>query len=297
MADAVKIAFHPDGIMVAITKILPLKQVSGDTKHSRLYVRIAASVREVGLIEPLVIYPKGGKNGQYSLLDGHIRLEILKDMGQTEVFCLVATEDEAYTYNHKVSVVSPIQEHFMILKAIENGVSEERLAKALAVDVSSIRQKRDLLNGICPEAVEVLKDKQAPSRDGLRLLRRVKPMRQIEMAQLMAAASNYSAAYAKLLLAATPADQLVEGELPAEVRQIKPEDLARMERELNSLGRDLKMREETYGKNMLHLVMVTAYLRKLLGNTAVAKHLSNHHCELASQIRQIIESTTLSNPI
>lgn len=53
---------------------------------------------------------------------------------------LVATEDEAFTYN-KVSRIAVIQEHKMILKAIEKGVPEERLAMALNVNVSSIRPR------------------------------------------------------------------------------------------------------------------------------------------------------------
>ena len=47
----------------------------------------------------------------------------------------------------------------MILKAIERGVSEDRIAAVLDVDVARIRIKRDLLNGIAPEATELLKDK------------------------------------------------------------------------------------------------------------------------------------------
>ncbi len=34
---------------------------------------------------------------------------------------LVSTDDEAFTYNHKVNQLQPIQEHFMILRAIKNG--------------------------------------------------------------------------------------------------------------------------------------------------------------------------------
>ena len=37
----------------------------------------------------------------------------------------------------------------MIAKAIKNGVSVERIARALNVDSSAIRQKRDFLDGIC----------------------------------------------------------------------------------------------------------------------------------------------------
>jgi hypothetical protein len=40
----------------------------------------------------------------------------------------------------------------MILKAIERGVSEDRLASVLNVNPDHIRRKRRLLVGICPEA-------------------------------------------------------------------------------------------------------------------------------------------------
>jgi hypothetical protein len=49
----------------------------------------------------------------------------------------------------------------MILRALERGVPEERLAKALDINVASLRRKRDLLDGICPEVEEMLKDRMS----------------------------------------------------------------------------------------------------------------------------------------
>ena len=72
----------------------------------------------------------------------------------------------------------------MILRAIKNGVTEERIARSLHVDLYKIRQKRELLDGICPEAVQLLKDKRVTG-SGFRELRKVKPMRQIEIAELL----------------------------------------------------------------------------------------------------------------
>ncbi|WP_312010068.1 plasmid partitioning protein RepB C-terminal domain-containing protein [Bradyrhizobium australafricanum] len=46
----------------------------------------------------------------------------------------------------------------LILKAIEKGVSEARIAKAPTVDVASIRRRRKLLDGIWTGAVELLKE-------------------------------------------------------------------------------------------------------------------------------------------
>ena len=88
--------------------------------------------------------------GKYLLLDGHLRIDVLKDMGQTDVTCLVSTDDEAFTYNKRVNRLAMIQEHKMILKAIERGVPEERIAKALNVDVQSIRAKAAASGGNLP---------------------------------------------------------------------------------------------------------------------------------------------------
>lgn len=75
------------------------------------------------------------------MLDGHVRLEALRELGQTHVRCLVAMDDETDTYNKRVNPMSPIQEHLMIVKAIKSGASEERIATVLNVDIASIRQK------------------------------------------------------------------------------------------------------------------------------------------------------------
>jgi len=154
----VKMAFIPETVMIDVDKILPLKQIKPSTKNTKKYRQIYTSVKEVGIIEHLVVYPQNDKTGFYMLLDGHMRLEALKDLKQKEVRCLISTDDEGFTYNHKVNRLSTIQEHFMILKAIEKGVSEERIAQTLNVNIAKIREKRDLLKGITPEIVELLKD-------------------------------------------------------------------------------------------------------------------------------------------
>jgi len=161
MTNRIRLACDPRILVLPISSILPTKTLGPGIKKSKKYRRIAASIPEVGIIEPLVVYPQGNGSTQYALLDGHIRLAILKEMGQEKVTCLMSTDDEAFTYNHKVNPLSAIQEHFMIMEAIRQGVSEERIAKTLDVDVAAIRRKRDLLDGICPEAVQLLKEKRA----------------------------------------------------------------------------------------------------------------------------------------
>lgn len=279
---------------IEIKRILPLRKIAPGTQKSVKYRRIAASIREVGIIEPLVIYPQKNDDDVYILLDGHIRLDILKESKQQSVDCLIALDDEAFTYNHKVNRLSAIQEHFMLMQAVKNGVSEQTIAAALNVDVSKIREKQNLLVGICPEAVQLLRGKRSTA-GSLRQLRKVKPMRQIEMAELMCASNNYSVGYAKCLLAATPPDQLVEQDNTKEVGGLAAADMARMEREMEAIGQDFRRIEETHGKNVLNLVIVVGYVKKLIDNARIVRFLAQNHPELLTEFQKMAESRTLTD--
>src|SRR5712675_265473 len=118
----------------------------------------------------------------------------------------------------------------MIIKAIERGVSEERIAKSLNVDVENIRRKRRLLDGICSEAVEILSDKHI-ALHAFAELKKLAPLRQIEAAELMVAMNKYTISYAKSLVAATPNAQLADGHKPRSIKGVSEEQRAIMERE------------------------------------------------------------------
>lgn len=297
MPDAVQMAFDPKGMMLPVGHILPVRAMRPEMRKGQQYLRLLASIREIGMIEPLIVYPQetaGRGEPRYTLLDGHFRLDVLKEIGRTEAFCLVAKDDEAFTYNHKINRMAPIQEHFMILRALEHGVSEERIAATLSVNVAAIRSKRDMLTGICPEAVAMLKDKNVTTK-GLRELKRAVPMRQIEMAELMVAANNYSTDYAMCLLAATPEKDLVDAEKKRALPGMKPEDIIRMEREMELLGRDFLMIEESHGKNTLNLVLAIAYLRKLLANASVDKYLAQRYPDILGEFQRLAEAQDLKS--
>ena len=95
-----------------------------------------------------------------------------------EAPCLLAKDDESYTYNHRINRLSTIQEHYMIRRAIDRGVSKERLARAFGVNLSSINRRISLLEGICPDAIARLQDKQF-TPDVTRVLPKRAPMRAI----------------------------------------------------------------------------------------------------------------------
>jgi ParB-like chromosome segregation protein Spo0J len=85
----VKMGFEEVSVRLPIADIQPLRLVSNGVKKTPKYAQIAASIREVGLVEPPVVARDRSDLSRYLLLDGHFRLEVLKDMGETEVVCLI----------------------------------------------------------------------------------------------------------------------------------------------------------------------------------------------------------------
>ena len=292
-ASMVKMAFEETEVRVAIAQIQPLKLVSGTIKKTAKYAQIVASIREVGIVEPPVVARDTGEPGKYLLLDGHLRIDVLKDMGETDVTCLVSTDDEAFTYNKRVNRLAIIQEHRMILKAVQRGVPEDRIARALNVDVQSIVRKRRLLEGICSEVAEILKDKHI-AIDTFTELRKMLPLRQIEAAELMVAMNKYTISYAKSLLAATPQSQLVEADKPKHVRGLSDEQVALMERESVNLEREFRIAEKSYGTDHLDLVLTNGYLGKLLGNTRVVRYLAQHNRDILTEFQKLAEIETVA---
>jgi hypothetical protein len=293
----IKRAFQPDVRVVPIAAILPMVNVQPATRKSPKYRRIRSSIEQVGVVEPIVVFPKQRPDNteQYLLLDGHLRLDILREMGKTEVQCLISTDDEALTYNHKVNHISPIQEHFMVMKALESGVPEERIASTLSVDVAAIRKKRDLLDGICAEAVQLLRDRSiAP--EALRTIKKVKPMRQIAIAELMIASGNYTSTYSKCLLAATPQEELLERDGHKDFPGMRPEDLARMEREMHVLEKDFRRIEDSHGRNTLNLVLAVGYIRKLMADAGVVRFLSRKHADMLLEFQKLADEDDLRIP-
>jgi ParB-like chromosome segregation protein Spo0J len=252
-------------------------------RKSETYRRIAASIQNVGLIESLVVFP--GANGKYTLLDGHTRLDILINMNVATVECLLATDNEAYTYNKRVNHIPPIAQHHMILRALAH-VTEERIANALNVSVATIRQKRDLLKGICPETADLLRD-QRVNADAFCTLRKMKPIRQIEVARLMISAHKFSGRFAKALLDGTREELLVPS-LQTRSRKVTPSQKSMMEQETDELLKHVESIKASYGTDVINLTAACRYVERLLGNARVHRYLEKHHQDTLAALEQLV---------
>ena len=286
------LGFIPEPITLALDRILPSRKPPEGLHASRKFKQIVASMEAVGMIEPLSVGKADKKTGQHVLLDGHMRLLALRQLGYTDAPCLIATDDESYTYNNRINRLSSIQEHVMIRRAVERGMKPERLAKALSEDVSLIHKKVSLLDGICPEAIEMLRDQHFSAGLGS-VLRRMKPTRQVECVELMLTANNMTVAYAEALFAATPPHLVVGEKRARKLPGVTAEQMVKMEREMGNLQGQLKVVEKSYGQDVLLLVLARGYLGKLIDNKAVFRFLKQRQPDVLAEFENIIQTVAL----
>lgn len=288
----IKISFNDETVDLSLDQIAALRIVPPAMLKSKKFQQIVASIREDGIVEPPVVYPDRGSKGKYVLLEGHMRIAALKELGRSRVVCLVSTDDEAFTFNKHADHPPPVQEHRMILNAIKRGVPEERIARALNCDVASIVRRRTMLEGICKEATSLLKDKMV-AVNVFTILKRMKPTRQIEAVSLMNSANIYSHSFAKAMLAVTPSSQLVEPDKPKKIKGLSTEDVINMEGESIRLKEEYILAEENYNHDKMNLILARGYLGALLGNARVVRYLAQHRTDMLTAFQKITEIKSL----
>jgi len=288
------LGFIPSPMTIPFENLLPSHKIPEGLMSSRKFKQIISSIDSIGLIEPLTVTKVDKSSGMHLLLDGHIRMFALQELGFKDAPCLVATDDESYTYNNRINRLSTIQEHFMIRRAVDRGVTPARLAKSLELDVELITKKINLLDGICAEAVRLLRDKHF-SANISPVLRKLKPTRQVECVELMVATNNITVPYAQALLAATHSSLLVNEGMQKKIKGVTPEQMLKMEREMANLEGQFKLIEQSYGQDVLNLVLAKGYLTKLLGNEAVIRFLSQNTPDILREFSSIVQTASLDN--
>jgi hypothetical protein len=60
-----------------------------------------------------------------------------------------------------------------------------------------------------------------------------------------------------------------------------------MEQEMESLERDLKSVEQTYGENMLNLTCARGYIKKLIHNAKAVRFLNANHPDIFAEFESL----------
>ncbi len=295
MSDKIKIAFMMTPIIIALDHLLPTRSLPANLTLTRKYKQIRASIKAVGMIEPLTVIAIDDKPGYYRVLEGHIKVVILHELRQADAECILSTDDEAYTYNAHVNQLSSVQEHHMIRRAIERGVAADKVAEALDINITHLYKKFALLKDICPEAVQLLADKQF-SPDVARCLRKMKPVRQIQCVELMISANKFTVAYTEALLAATdPAFLNVSRKRQQKKKnELSLAQVSGMRREMGNLQGQYKQAEAQYGRDLLNLVAVRGYLARLVQNAPVREQLLRNYPELLDGLEDLVRAAAMA---
>lgn len=268
------------GLDLPVKRLRPLR----DRKITkREYDRIIASIKAVGLIEPLVVYPEGE---DYMILDGAQCYRALVELGVEVVPCIVGKQREAFTGNRMVNRVSPIQEHRMIEKSLGE-VDEAAIAAALGISNLGHRLKKTLLKQLHPD-VAVAFDAGKISRVCAREFTHVKPVRQKEILQAMETYKDYTTTFARTLVVKTSPHQ-------RESRGRKHNPWDRTAQKKNDLLKKLADAEQKhdfysqlYKQYTVDLLRLAIYARSLLTNARLREYLDQHHPEIVTRFETII---------
>lgn len=290
------LGFDMETCQVSLDCLLPSKKVVNGTMSTRKYKQVVSSISEIGLIEPLSVIPADSDRSEYLLLDGHLRVLALKELGMESAPCLIAKDDETFSYNHRINRLSTVQEHYMLRRAIDRGVSRERLARAFNVNLSAINRRVNLLEGICTEAIDLLQDKQF-TPDVTRILRNMKGARQVEAVELMVSSNTITVAHAEALLKATPPELRTDFRPLERDRSSSIEQLVKLEKEMSQVQTQYKDAEQNYGSDLLNLVVAKGYLTKLLVNDAVKSYILRHEPEILEQFELVANTVSMEEAL
>jgi ParB family transcriptional regulator, chromosome partitioning protein len=268
------------GLDVPIIRLRPLRERK---VTKREYDRILASIKAVGLIEPLVIFQDGE---DYVVLDGVQRHRALAELGIDVVPCILGKQREAFTGNRMVNRVSPIQEHRMIERSLSE-VDEAAIAAALGISGLGHRLKKTLLKQLHPDVAAAF-DAGKINRVCAREFTHVKQHRQKEIFQAMESYKDYSTTFARTLVVKTPPHQ-------RESRGRKHNPWDKSAQKKNGLLKKLAEAEQKhdfysqlYKQYTVDLLRLAIYARSLLTNPRLRDYLGQHHADIVERFEAII---------
>ena len=269
-----------ESLDIPIIRLRPLRdrQVT-----KREYDRIVASLRVIGLIEPLIVFPDGDG---YVILDGVQRYRGLLDLGVEVVPCILGKRREAFTGNRMVNRVSPIQENRMIERSMEE-LDEGSIAAALGISGIAHRLKRTLLKQLHPDVAAAF-DKDKISRACAKEFTSVKPARQKEIIAQMDGYKDYSIAFARTQVLKTPPpmrDDPNRKHDPWDKTAQRKTDLLK---QLTEAEQKHDFYSRLYKQYTVDLLRLAIFARELLTNARVRTYLDQHHGTIVDRFQTVI---------
>jgi ParB family chromosome partitioning protein len=281
-----------NGIDIPITKLQPLRERENmNTKTHKGFQRILSSIKAVGLIEPLCVYPE---NGDYVILDGYLRFLACDELHAKTIPCLVYKDKEAYTFNRMVNRLSGYQEMRMLRKSLET-LDEKTIANALGIKTIQHRLASTLVKQLHPKVAQAFQDDIIGKTAAAEFVC-VKPDRQVEMLRDMKRLNDYSPAFIRALILKTPPELRNPKRSP---RKPWTEDKVRRQElvaRLQEVDKQNEFYTGLYRQYSADLLKMALYVRKVITTPAIQSHLEQHHPAKLTDLREIVLETQPAAP-
>jgi hypothetical protein len=271
------------GVDISIVKLFPRHERKVPKKYRQ---RIEASVRAVGLIDPLIVFPL--ENG-YEILDGALRYRILLDLGIESVPCLIHNTRDGFTGNRMVNQLSASQEMRMLRKSLEE-LDEKTIANALGMQGIGHRLNKGLLEKLHPEVVKAFNANRINLQTAKELVN-VKTERQHEILQLMESCKDFSTTFARGLVLKTGAAKRAKANGARTPWTKAEEKKSQLLKKLQEAEQQQDFYTGLYRQYTTNLLKLVIYVRTLLNNAEVNAYLHAHHADLARIFEEILAST------
>ncbi len=142
----------------------------------------------------------------------------------------------------------------------------------------------------------MLQDKQFPP-DLTRVLRNMKPKRQVEALELMIASNGIMMTHAEALLKATPPEQRTDSILPTKPKAPPMEQIAKLEKEMNQVQTQYQDAEQHYGSDLLNLMVAKGFITKLLTNESVKHFVESNNSEILAHFELVINTISMEEAV
>lgn len=258
------------GTDIPIVKLIPLRKRTINKKN---YAKLLANIKAVGLIEPLCVCQE---QEQYFIVDGYLRYTVLLELGIETVPCLLLPSRDLYTPNRQVNHLSSVQEVKMLRKALEK-LDEATIAQAFGIESLHLRLHTTLYRELHPLAVAEL-EKGRLLQSVAREIAYAMPKRQVEIIKLMQDSGDWSLAFAKVQVLATPPNLRSKKRTnnPWQRGQNIKHDLVK---KLAEVEKHYDFYSALYRQYVGDLLKLAIYVRQIASRAELRDYLAKHHAQ------------------
>lgn len=276
-----------NGTDVPLAALEPLRERPNiNTKTHRGFQRILSSIRAIGLIEPLCVYPE---NGGYIILDGYLRFLACSELALETVPCILYKDKEAYTFNRMVNRLSGYQEIRMLRKSLET-LDEKTIADTFGMKTIRYRLAPKLVDELHPKVAQAFEQDHLGKAAAMEMACVQKP-RQAQMLKEMKRVNDYSPAFIRALILKTPQELRNPNRSPkkgwSQAKGRRQELVARLE----EAEKQHDFYTGLYRQYSADLLKMSLYVRKVITTPGIQSHLEHHHLSTLQELQQIVLET------